>query len=151
MNRATIIKNQGQEWRIFWVIATIILVAGLFLNKSFYYIYLYFFAIAIVLFFYSRFRYAEIDESDFKLFVGFLLKLSSIQLKWDLIDYIKIKYIKKREFRTPLQGITDGLGPTPNVSDFEDVKIVEICTKKPSHRKIRKKLVRKGTGIDILI
>jgi hypothetical protein len=145
MNRATIINNQGQEWRIFWVVATIILVVGLILNKSLYYIYLYFFAISIVLFFYSRFRYAEIGEHDFKLFVGFLLKLSSIQLKWDLIDFIKIKYIKKREFRTPLQGITDGLGPTPDVSDFEDVKIVEICVKKTISSEDQKKIYRTNT------
>ena len=79
---------------------------------------------AIFLFFYSQFTYAELNRRSLKLHVGLLLKRSSIQIEWGIIDYIKIKYIQK-EFNTPNKGITDGLGPT-SMFDFENIKIIEI-------------------------
>lgn len=138
--RTIIIKNSGQEWRIFWIIATIILVVSLILNKSLYYVYLYFFLVAILLFFYSQFTYAELNQRSLKLHVGLLLKRSSIQIEWEIIDYIKIKYIQK-EFKTPTKGITDGLGPT-SMFNFEKFKIVEIRIKKSFSVGDQKKICR---------
>jgi hypothetical protein len=120
------------EWRISWIISSIILSISIFIGWRLFFIYYYLLFVGIISLFWSLLLFAVINEKEICLYFISFLKRKKVSVKWSEIKNIAYVEVEKK-YRTKSKGIDDGLfAPV----DLEDHKGFLIELNEPTTEKI---------------